>query len=189
MRIRTHSVYEEKMASLFTPLCKPEDAFIASKWRNLLRLDSHNKRIPEALVPLYCNEKVQLWIQNCGEIVDLLDQEARYLSRIFSPLNWESLAIHPSKLACLLCVNIDSHSYESAMFRVSDPDFFRSFIWSHYKDRLGDKSEERAFLKSLYESSEYTGRPLKTLFFLFLRDNPGFAFQFAFQIQEYENLM
>ena len=187
-RRRSSKVYVEPMTSLFKPVCNSRDAFVASKWRNLLKMDSFNKRIPEALVPFYINEKVQLWIQNCGVMEELFEQEKRYLSQLFTPMNWESLAIHPYKLACLLCVNIDSHSFESALFRAQDPNFFRDFLWSHYKDRQTDKAEERAILKTLYECREYTGRDLKSLFFLFLQHNPCFAVQFAFQIEEFENL-
>jgi hypothetical protein len=174
-------------ATVFTP--RPKDVVVIRKWRDLLQRECVNKRIPKALVPVYCNEKVQRWIQTCGINQDLLDQEARYLSRIFIPTNWESMTIHPSKVACLLCVNVDSHSFDSAMFRVSDPHFLNCFMRAHYQDKQGDKGVENAILKGIYDflDSDYTGRDIKSLFFLFLRDNPGFAVQFAFQIDEFND--
>jgi len=188
-RHRRYSVEEETPPmSIFTP--RPKDKVVIRKWRELLQQECVNKRIPQALVPVYCNEKVQHWIQSCGESQDLLEQEARYLSRIFVPTNWESMTIHPSKVACLLCVNVDSHSFDSAMFRVSDPNYLSRFMRAHYSDKQDEKSVENAMLAGMYDilDADYSGRDIKSLFFLFLRDNPGFAFQFAFQISEISDI-
>ena len=163
--------------SLFTPACTTEkDKEVVQKWRKGLEREAKFKRIPLALVPMYSNEKVNNWLQ---EQEQLSSEEFHKLCQIFSPTNWDSINNHRSKVACMLCACVDSHSFESALFLLERPEFMKRFLSAHLKD-FSNAMEQENILESLVRkrifdskvSEKSEGPDIEKLFFKFLRDRP-----------------
>jgi hypothetical protein len=173
--------------SLFKPVCKDEkDRECIRKWRDLLHAEAKYKRIPTALVPMYMNEKVNFWLLEKQK--QLAFSEYYLLCQIFVPTNWESVAIHPYKVACILCAYVNTHSFESALLRSGSPGFFDKFFKAHIEDRSLSHSQQ-GILRSLirerlsinqtldiFEKNlevEYDGRSICVLFAKFMEDFSG----------------
>jgi hypothetical protein len=173
--------------SLFKPVCTDEkDKECLQKWRRLLLEKAKFKRIPLALIPMYINEKVNQWLLEKQK--QLSFAEYYLLCQIFIPTNWESVAIHPSKVACILCAYVDTHDYESALVRSSSPEFLNNFFKAHIEDRSLSHSQQKILTSLIRERVKvsltleifgknleevYDGRSICTLFSKFMIDNPG----------------
>lgn len=149
----------------------------------MLEIEAKFKRIPVAFIPMYMNEKVNHWLlEDEGQ---LSFSEFFLLSQIFVPTNWESVAIHPSKVACILCAYVDTHSFESALLRVNSPGFLDDFFRAHIEDRSLSHSQDRILTSLIRERTcvvralntfgekQYDGRSLEHLFSMFLQSRPG----------------
>jgi len=165
--------------SLFKPACTTEkDREVVQQWRKSLEMEAKLKRIPMALVPMYGNEKVNHWLQ---EQEQLSTDEFHAMCQIFTPTNWNSINNHITKVACMLCAYVDSHSFESALFLLERPGFMKRFLSAHLKD-FSRAMEQENILDALVRKrtfdfeSKYSdmsdGLDMEKLFFKFLEDRP-----------------
>jgi hypothetical protein len=143
----------------------PEEEQVVAQWRLNLCSEAKIKKIPNALLSCYVNEKVYHWIQD--QNIFQFPDEYNLLISYFPPTNWESISIHESKIAVILCAHVDYHCFESALNRVREKDFMSQFMVAHSRDRL----KEKLFMMNLGNISDiYEGRSIKELYSNFLQD-------------------
>ncbi len=120
---------------------------------------------------------------------NLVGEEFQLLCHLFPLTNWESYVTHTYKVACLLCVHVNYHSFHSALFRVSQQDFMTEFLQAHDRDRTVYAKSLREIdmlTRDLYEGESYRGRKISDFFVNFIQRNPEFALHVAREMESAE---
>ena len=163
----------------------PKQEYTLKRWKSHMFSFAKSKRIPEGLIPLFCNEMVYKWMIESN----LIGEEFQFLCHFFPLTNWESYVTHSLKVACLLCVHVTYHSFQSALFRVSQEDFMTEFLQAHDRDRtVYAKSlhDIDMLTRDLYEGESYRGRKISEFFVNFIQRNSEFALHVAQEMESAE---
>ena len=164
------------MPVLFRLSLGSEDTKALESWRKLLNSYGKLKKIPSGLLPIFVNEFVHKWMNENNFEYD----ECRYLTRIFPVSSWDSFLVHKTKVACLLCVHVSTYTYETAMVKVEEPEFMKSFLLAHFEDRIQDLNTMNQIdvLQSIFQGDlKYCGRLIRDFYISFFHDHSSlFAF-------------